>query len=254
MCIKTKSLTFFLILLGATSVQAIAQNAQERFDKLYGAGDELYDAYEYEKAAELFEQSFDIAIEADLPFNFVYDALYAVSLSYKNALKFNEAIESIQYTINTYSSELTDLQFGEQYYLLGSTYINSDQFEKAFGAYEQSIHFYQNIEMYERVAKAYAARGIAYIETDEYDLALADLQQAEALVPDENEADKSFIYMTFYSLHLYMETPTLGVAYLEKAYELAKKTGNKENQLNTATYLADHHVSENKYSETRICK
>jgi CHAT domain-containing protein len=249
MCIKNKSLIFVLILLGATSVQAIAQNAQERFDKLYGAGDELYDAYEYEKAAELFEQSFDIAIEADLPFSFVYDALYAVSLSYKNALKFDEAIESIQYTINTYSSELTDLQFGEQYYLLGSTYINSDQFEKAFGAYEQSIHFYQNIEMYERVAKAYAARGIAYIETDEYDLALADLQQAEALVPDENEADKSFIYMTFYSLYLYMETPTLGVAYLEKAYELAKKTGNKENQLNTATYLADHHVSENKYSE-----
>ncbi len=249
MCIKNKSLAFFLILLCATTDQAVAQNAQERFDALYKAGDEFYYAYEYEKAAELFEQSLEVAIEMDLSIEHKYDALYAIALSLKNAFKFDDAIKGIQYTINTYSSELTARQLGQQYYLLAGIYVNSDQFEKAIEAYELSINFYKTIKLYERLAITYATRAVAYIETDEYDLALADLQRAEELVQDENEADRSFIYMTFYSLYLYMETPSLGVPYLEKANELAKKAGNKKRQLNTSIYLADHFISENKYSE-----
>ncbi len=147
MCIKNKSLAFFLILLCATTDQAVAQNAQERFDALYKAGDEFYYAYEYEKAAELFEQSLEVAIEMDLSIEHKYDALYAIALSLKNAFKFDDAIKGIQYTINTYSSELTARQLGQQYYLLAGIYVNSDQFEKAIEAYELSINFYKTINM-----------------------------------------------------------------------------------------------------------
>lgn len=249
MYIKTIFFSIFLLLLGTVSNTAMAQSAQERFDELFSQGDELYYAFEYEDALPNFQQALDIALNENLPFSDVYNSLYSIALCYKNAFMYEEGIDHILYSIDTFESKMSPVQIGEQYYVLGSTYLNFDRFDDALAAYGESIRHYEEINAGERLARAYAARGIAYIEMDNYKLAQADLEQAETIVPDNNDAAKSFIYMTFFSLYEYMGNPTGGIFYLQKAHELAKKTGSKKDQLNTAIYLANKLVRDNEYSE-----
>ncbi|MBO6794047.1 MAG: CHAT domain-containing protein [Balneolaceae bacterium] len=244
-----KKLLYTVSVFCVSTSAVFAQNAADQFDELFKKGDELYYSYKYDEAIPIFQQTLEIALRENLEFSKVYYSLFSISLSYKNGYKYQEAIDHYIYTIEEYGEDMNEEQLGLQYHQLANVYLETDQFDEALTTYEIAINYYLSSESWEYLARTYTSRGIAYIEIDKYELALQDLKEAEKIVPENSDRAKSLLYTTYYSLYEYLGAPAKGVPYLEKSYELAKKTGRKVDQLNNAIYLANDLINENRYSE-----